>query len=326
MKVLYIGGTGEISWSCVAESVRQGHQVFVFNRGQRDVNLPPPVVHLSVDLRDESPYESLAGMNFDVVCQFLAFQPAEVARDVVAFGDRCQQYVLISTASAYQKPVQQLPITEDTPLENPFWEYSRRKAECENVLMQSHANGRINATIVRPSHTYRTRIPAPFFDGDHMAWRILHDKPVPVHGMGETRWTLTHADDFARAFVRLFGNDRALGREFHITSDDSVSWSEIVRAVGIALGKQVDVHRLETRDIIARKQDLEGPLLGDKANSVSFDNTRIRQVIGAWSCNITLEKGLEKVMTHVEKRLEHYTPDLRLDEMLDGLLSRDRPD
>ena len=200
MRVLYIGGTGEISLACVEAAKRAGHEVTVYNRGRRfDADLLG-VDQIIGDFTDHATYATLASGGFDVVCQFLAFSPDSVERDIDTFAGRCGQYVFISTASAYRKPIPTPLIVEDTPLGNPFWAYSRSKAECEARLLEAHRSGRLPVTIVRPSHTYRERLPSTVVHGDHLAWRLLNGKPVIVHGDGESVWTLTHADDFARVF------------------------------------------------------------------------------------------------------------------------------
>ena len=237
MRVLYIGGTGEISAACVARSVEVGHEATVFNRGQRHEPLPEGVRRITGDLNDEAAYGALGSERFDVVCQFLAYDLEQVRRDVEVFGGRCGQYVFISTASAYQKPPTGYVITEATPLENPYWPYSRAKAACEAFLMPQHADGRLPVTVVRPSHTHRTRFPGGMVGGDDWAWRMLHDKPLVVHGDGTALWTLTYATDFAVPFVGLFGKAAALGEAFHITRHmEAFAWDRIYTEMGRALG------------------------------------------------------------------------------------------
>ena len=212
MRVLYIGGTGEISRACVDRSVAFGHDVTVFNRGRQADDLPG-VTRVVGDVRDEDALQALAAQNYDVVCQFLAFDTDAVQRDIRHFGGRCGQYLFIGTASSYRKPHGGV-VTEATPLGNRYWLYSRKKADCEAVLRQAHAAGALPVTIVRPSHTYRTRLPSTVVDGLHLAWRLQRHQPVVVHDEGASRWTLTHADDFANAFVRLFGVAASLGEAF----------------------------------------------------------------------------------------------------------------
>jgi nucleoside-diphosphate-sugar epimerase len=319
VKVLYIGGTGEISEACVARSVEIGHPVTVFNRAQRTASVPETVDHVIGDLRDDRVYARLADRDFDVVCQFLAYDPDTVQRDIDLFSHRCSQYVFISTASAYQKPHGGQVVTEATPLDNPYWAYSRRKAACELLLTASL--DRLPTTIVRPSHTYRTRFPSTVIDGDHLAWRMLNDKPVPVHGDGESLWTLTHSADFACAFSKLLGRDESVGSAYHITNDVTQSWNDILEAVGATLRKQPMICPVATEALVGYRPEWEGPLLGDKAHSMQFDNSRIRSVIGPWECEIALREGLDRVGDLVMARLgEGYQPDRQLDELIDRIV------
>ena len=318
MKVLYIGGTGEISTSCVSESIANGHEVTVFNRGQNEAQLPRGAIHVAGDLRDAAPYEPLKDQQFDVVCQFLAFTPETIERDIDFFADRCGQYVFISTASAYQKTEPLERVTEATPLENPYWAYSRAKAACERLLQESS----IPATIVRPSHTYRTRVPSTVVDGNHLVWRLLNGKPVIVHDDGESLWTLTHSEDFASAFVQLHGNDAAVNEAFHITSDEARSWRHILQLVAGALGLEADLRCIGSNRLISHMPDLEGSLLGDKANNMILDNSRIRSVTNGWQCRVGLEDGIARTVKLAREKLAAgYSPDLQLDERIDQILT-----
>ncbi len=321
MKVLYIGGTGEISQACLEQSVAVGHDVSVFNRGRSRERLPAGVTQIIGDLRDDAGYGRLAAGGFDVVCQFLAFEPAAVQRDVDLFAGHCRQYVFISTASAYRKPHDGGAVTEDTPLDNPFWEYSRKKAACESALARVHAEGRLPVTVVRPSHTYRKRFPSTVIDGDHLAWRLLQGKPVLVHDDGESLWTLTHSADFARAFTALLGEPAALGDTFHITSDEAPSWRSVLQAVGACLGREPVIHGVASATLIGLRPEWEGPLLGDKSNSMRFDNAHVRSVIGPWQCTIGLADGLRRVHAHVAERLAAgYRPEPELDGLIDRII------
>lgn len=321
-RVLYIGGSGEISFACVESAIKAGHQVTVFNRGQRGDALPVGVEQVIGDMHDDSLYAELASRNFDSVCQFIAFDSDTVRRDIDTFGGRCGQYVFISTASAYQKPWHEGIITEETPLDNPFWEYSQKKAACEKLLVEAHGAGKLPVTIVRPSHTYRTRLPGTCIPGDHMAWRILNDKAIVVHDDGESLWTLTHADDFARAFVGLCGNERALGEDFHITCESAQSWNEIVDLVGKVLEHPVRSVHVSTDVMVGYSKLWRGPLAGDKSNSLVFNNGKVRKAVGGWQCEVDLEVGLKKAATFTKTRLKNgYAPDQRLDALIDKIVA-----
>ena len=313
MKVLYIGGTGEISFDCIHQSVKLGHDVSVFNRGNNNAGLPPQVNFITGDIHDDVAYGKLADENFDVICQFRLFSPDEVKRDIKLFAGHCKQYVFISTASAYRKPVRGLPITERTPLVNPYWAYSRAKAEMEKLLREQAG---LPYTIVRPSHTYRTHMPTPL-SGNMDVSRLMRGKPVVVHGDGESLWTITHARDFAPPFVKLLGNEMALGEDFHITGDRQWSWNEILEAVAAALGvEDYQFVHVPTDTLVRYNPDWSGPLYGDKAASVIFDNTKVKSVVGDFDCPIDPWQGMKLVA-------EFFPPDAsKFDAKMDALLDR----
>ena len=323
MKVLYIGGTGEISLSCVYRSVELGHQVTVFNRGEKDDALPGAVERVAGDIRDDRVYQQLAARDFDAVCQFLVYDARSMRRDVDCFAGHCGQYVFISSAAAYRKPHHEGLVTESVPLVNPFWAYARNKAACEAVL--NEASDRLAATIVRPSHTYRTRFPSTVVDGNHLAWRLLQGKPVIVHDEGTSAWTLTHSDDFARAFALLLGKRSAVGSTCHITSDEAPTWRSILESVAEVLGQSADIRAVPSTRLVDYEREWEGPLLGDKANSMRFDNSAVRGLIRDWACEVSLEDGLERVLPFVQQRLEAgYRPDEALDTLVDRIVAENR--
>ncbi len=312
MRVLYIGGSGEISFDCIHESVRLGHEVTVFNRGRNNAGLPAECRFLTGDVEDDASYGRLAEERFDAVCQFRLFTPEAIQRDIGLFAGHCGQYVFISSASAYAKPVRRLPITEETPLDNPYWAYSRAKAEMEAILQ---AQDRLPYTIVRPSHTYRTKMPTPF--GSQVS-RVLRGKPVIVHGDGESLWTLTHARDFAPPFARLLGNPRALGEAFHVTGDRQWPWNEIVRAIGGALGVEgPEMVHVASDTLVRYNPEWEGPLLGDKAASVIFDNRKVKSVVGDFDCPIDPWEGMRIVARDFPPRADDFDP--AVDALLDRI-------
>jgi nucleoside-diphosphate-sugar epimerase len=321
MRALYIGGTGEISLACVEASVRAGQEVWVFNRGTSEEALPEGVERISGELNN-STYRELGGRGFDVVCQFVAYDLAQVERDLEVFGGRCGQYVFISTASAYQKPppLNGWRITEDRPLSNPFWPYSQAKADAEAWLFARHAEGKLPVTVVRPSHTYRRRFPGTFVSGDDHVWRLTTGRPVVVHGDGTGLWTLTHASDFAKAFVRLLGNPRALGEAFHITRPDAFTWNDIYATIARAVG--VDRPRfvyVPTASLVRYRREWAGPLLGDKAWPVQFDPTKLQSVVGEFKCTVGFEEGMASVVPHWRKRSDRFVPDEALHRLIDRI-------
>lgn len=325
MKILFVGGSGEISLACVEDALLHGHEVSVFNRGLREelreTELLKKVVFIQGDLSNGDAYASLEHKSYDVVCQFMGFTVAQVEKDIRFFSKRCSQYIFISTASAYQKPWHEGLITESTPLHNPYWEYSRVKAACEERLMQAYREDNFPVTIVRPSHTYRTRLPSTVIDGDHFAWRVLKGKPVIVHDGGQSLWTLTHASDFARALTVLCGCSQAIGEAVHITDTIAHSWQSILNAAAAAMNKDVTLCSIDSRELVKYNPLFEGPLLGDKSNNLQFDNSKISKLTGGWRCELTLEQGLNRVWPLVEqKMLNGYSPNVDVDKMVDKII------
>ena len=315
MRVLYVGGTGEISFDCIHESVRRGHEVTVYNRGHHNAGLPAACRLVRGDVEDDAAYGRLAREDFDAVCQFRLFTPEALRRDLGVFTGHCAQYVFISSASAYRKPVRGLPITEATPLVNPYWDYSRAKAEMEALL---RAQDRLPFTIVRPSHTYRARMPTPL-GGNAEASRMLRGKPVVLHGDGESLWTVTHAEDFARPFARLLGNPQALGEAFHITGDRAWPWNEIFEAIAAALGVKLALVHVASETLVRYDPAWEGPLLGDKAASVTFDNRKVKGVAGDFDCPIDPWRGMKMVAERYPPRADEFDP--ATDALLDRIVA-----
>jgi len=323
MRVLYIGGTGEISYACVLESLELGHEVTVLNRSQTEQPLPASVRQSSGDLQSDATYASLGSETFDCVCQFFAFEPDRVARDIAAFSGRTAQYVFISTASIYHKPIDRFErITERTPLTNPFWEYSQKKARMEASLFEAHARGALPVTVVRPSHTYRRRLPSALGGGDWTARRMLAGQKVIVHGDGTSLWTLTHASDFARPFARLLGNPRALGEAFHITGDNVHTWDEIFTEMARALGVEPRLEHVASDTLVRYEPAWKGPLHGDKAPSTVFDNSKVRAVAGPFPTTVAPREGFAAAAPDVRRRLERgLGVDAALDAKVDRILS-----
>ncbi|MEL7088058.1 MAG: NAD-dependent epimerase/dehydratase family protein [Planctomycetota bacterium] len=301
MKALYVGGTGQISFDCVHESVRAGHETWVFNRGNSNDGLPAETNFITGDFEDDAAYGAVAEHGFDVVCQFRVFGVDKLQRDLDLLTGRVGQYVFISSASAYQKPVTVQFITEDVPLDNPYWEYSRNKAACEALLTGQSA---LPYTIVRPSHTSRDMLIDATGSGDLVAERMLRGEPVIVPGDGTSLWTVTASEDFAPPFVKLLGNDAALGEAFHLTADHAYSWNTLYSALGETLGVMPDLVHVPTATLIQYRPDWEGPLWGDKSWSAQFDNRKIKSVVGDFECNTPLERFMADRVAAFRARLE----------------------
>jgi nucleoside-diphosphate-sugar epimerase len=320
LRVLFIGGSGVISSACVREAVARDVEVFVLNRGQSaDRPLPAGVRELRADARDAgSVRAAVDGLDFDSVVEFVAFAPEHVQADIDLFTGRTGQYVFISTASAYQKPPSRLPITESTPLRNPYWQYSRDKIACEDLLVARYRATGFPATIVRPSHTYDATKTVVSGGWTPLA-RMLAGKPVIVHGDGTSLWTVTHNTDFARAFVPLLGHPRTYGEAFHITSDDVLTWDQIAYAVGAALGVAPRIVHVPSDVIAAHDPEWGAGLLGDKTHCAVFDNTKIKSVVPGWRAVVPFERGAREIVRWYLEDPARQVVDARLDALMDKL-------
>jgi len=318
MRVLYIGGTGEISLECVKASTAAGHHCTVFNRGRSGEKLPDGIEQIVGDVSDPVAYGEVGRRHFDVVCQFKAYTVAEAKRDLEIFSGKTGQYVFISSASAYRKPPLGHVLTEDVPLGNPYWPYSQAKADMEALLFQSHRERGFPLTVVRPSHTYRTRFPSTFVPGDLWAWRMLNGRPILSHADGQSLWTLTHSSDFAPPFVKLLGNARSIGQAFQLTGDRAYTWDEIFRTIARVLGVAPRIVHVPTDTLIRYNGAWTGSLLGDKGWTTLFDNSKIKSVTGEFQCCVELEAGVRMAEPYVRKRLNG----MAMDEGLNALLDR----
>jgi nucleoside-diphosphate-sugar epimerase len=317
MKILYIAGTGEISYACVEAGAAAGQDITVFNRGTTTEPLPTGVKSIRGEMND-STYRQLGSGGFDVVCQFLAYEPAQIEKDLVIFGGKIAQYLFISTTSAYQKPPADWRITESTPLANPYWPYSQTKADMEHTLFTWHAAGKLPVTVVRPSHTYRRRFPGTFIPGDDHVWRMLSGRPVLIHGDGTSLWTYTHANDFAKPFIRLLGNEQAIGHAFHITRPDATTWNTIFHTIARVLSVEPTFVYVPTMTLVKYNAEWTGPLLGDKTWPVQFDLSKLTRVAGDFQCTVSMEEGLRGVLEHYRQRAGRFVAD----EKLHGLVDR----
>lgn len=323
LRVLFIGGSGVISSASTRLAVERGVDLTVLNRGVSTVRpVPDGVGVLHADIRDrESVREVLGSREFDAVVDFVAFTPDQVRADIDLFTGRTGQYVFISSASAYQTPPERVPVTESTPLRNPFWQYSRDKIACEDLLVSAYREHGFPATIVRPSHTY-DRTAVPLEGGWTVVERMRQGKEVVVHGDGTSLWTLTHHADFARGFVPLLGHPRTLGEAFHITSDDVLTWDQVVRALGRAAGVEPRIVHVPSDAIAAVDPDWGAGLLGDKTHSMVFDNAKLRSVVPDFVATIPFEQGAREIVDWFDADPARRQVDVRIDGILDGLVAR----
>ncbi|MCL2351835.1 MAG: NAD-dependent epimerase/dehydratase family protein [Firmicutes bacterium] len=313
MKILFIGGTGRISAACAAKAAQNGWDVALLNRGNDPGSVPDGAEVIRADVSDEDAVRrALAGRRFDCAADFLVYTPEQARGRVRLFSGLTDQFIFIGTASAYHKPASDWLITEGTPLANPYWKYSREKIACEEVFMAEYRENGFPVTVARPSHTYDHRaVPVPIH-GAKGSWqviaRILAGKPVIVHGDGLSFWTFTHSSDFAEAFAGLIGNPHAIGEAVHITSDEKLTWNAAFAAIGHALGKKADLLHVSSEMLAAHRPDLEGSLLGDKAPSIIFDNTKLKRLVPGFTAKVRFDQGvrgtLEYVLSHEDCRVE----------------------
>jgi len=326
-RVLYIGGTGRLSWSCVERSLVKGFDVYVLNRGQNSARPLPDGVHfLEGNARDpETVRAAIAGLDFDAVVNFVAFTAADVAADLDLFRGRTGQYIFISSASAYQTPPAQLPIVESTPLHNPVWAYSQHKIRAEERLIAAYREENYPITIVRPSHTYDQGV-VPMIGGWTSIARMRAGREVVVHGDGSSLWTLTHARDFAKGVVGLLANPLAYGDAFHITSNEAPCWNTIVltlaRAAGVPEPRMVHV---PSDAIAAADKDWGDALLGDMGHSLVFDNSKIRKLVPDFVCTTTFAQGAREMMAWFDAHPERQIVDAAKDKTMDWLVDAYRP-
>jgi len=302
MKVLFIGGTGLISTAVTTLAVKQSIDLYLLNRGNQNQGLPKEVTLIQADIHDhEAVKESIADHHFDVVVDWIAFTKDHVERDYRLFKGKTNQYVFISSASAYQKPLPKLPITEDIPLDNPYWTYSQDKAECEKYL-QSLNDPDFNVTIVRPSHTYNDQsivFQVQFWDHPFtLIKRILDEKPIVIPNDGTTRWTLTHHEDFAHGFLDLLGNQKAYNEAFHLTSEKVYTWNDLALAFYKALNKQPNILYLPSETIIECFPELKGPLMGDNLHDSIYDNTKVKAVAKNYASSIEYTDVIDKAIAY----------------------------
>ena len=322
MKVLFIGGTGIISSACAELAVQRGIELYVVNRGRSSARpVPEGAHHLVADIRrPETVAQVLGTMHFDAVVDWVVYTPAQLEVDLELFRGRAHQYVFISSVSVYHKPVLTLPITESTPLHNPYWEYSRNKIACEERLMRAYREERFPMTIVRPGHTY-DRMTLPFWAGYTVVDRMRKGLPVIVHGDGTTRWVLTHHRDFAKGFVALLGNPLALSQAYHITSDESLTWDQITQYVARAAGvDEVDIVHVPSELINAYDPDWGAGLLGDFAHSVAFDNTKVKQLVPDFVATTPFAQGAREIMEWFDTDPARQVVDPRWHELFDRII------
>ena len=326
MKILFIGGTGTISMAITRLLAEKVEELYLLNRGNRNSDLPANVKTIIADINnEEETAEKLKGMEFDCVGEFIGFVPEQLERDYRLFKDKTKQFIYISSASAYEKPPKDHVITEETPLVNPYWEYSRNKISCENYLMERYKKDSFPVTIVRPSHTYDERSVPMGVHGNGGSWqvvkRIKEGKPVIIHGDGSSLWTITHNSDFAKAYAGLIGNPAAIGEAFQITTDESISWNRIYKAVADELGVELKPYYVSSRMLADMSDyDFTGSLIGDKANSVIFDNSKVKKLVPDFKATVSAEEGIKMTVRYVLEHPEYQNDDPEFDSWCDKVI------
>lgn len=327
MKALFIGGTGTISMA-ISQKLSQmpEWELYLINRGNKNSSLPTNIHQIKADINDEKKVEELLGdLSFDVVCDFIGFTTEHVERDYRLFHNRTRQYIFISSASAYQKPLSSPIINESTPLANPYWQYSRNKIACEEFLMKMYRENGFPITIVRPSHTYGDYSVPLGVHGKLGSWQVLkrmiEQKPVIIHGDGTSLWTMTHNSDFAKGFVCLMGNIHAIGEAFQITSDESLTWNQIYQTIANHLNVPLKACHISSEFLASTSDfDLMGSLIGDKANSVIFDNSKLKRVVPDFCATVRFDQGIRKTIEYVLSHKECQQEDKEFDEWCDKII------
>ena len=328
MKALFIGGTGTISMAITKQLAENPDwELYLLNRGTRAQELPEGVKTITADINNEAQVaEAIRDINFDCVCDFIAFVPAQLERDYRLFAGKTKQFMFISSASAYQKPLSDYKITESTPLANPYWEYSRNKIACEEYLMKQYREAGFPITIIRPSHTYDERNVPVGAHGDKGSWQVLkrmmEGKPVLIQGDGTSLWTITHNSDFAKAFIGLMGNIHAIGEAYHITTDESVTWNQIYAIIADELGVELKAYHVPS-DFLDEvgKYDYRGGLIGDKSNTVVFDNSKVKRAVPGFTCTVRADQGLRKTVQHMLATPELQQDDPEFDQWCDKVIA-----
>ncbi len=341
MKILLIGGSGTISARITQQLFNSGNDVFVLNRGNRIEYLTKlcskertqagTLTFLSADSYNKKELSTVAlsvldlNEKYDAVIDFIAYLPEHVQKDYEVFKDKTKQFIFISSASIYQKPLSNYIITESTPLSNPHWEYSRNKIACEEYLIDKYRKEGFPITIVRPSHTYDERSIPLGVHGKNGSWqivkRMLEGKEVIIHGDGTSLWTMTHAEDFARAFCALVGNIHALGESIQIMGDETLSWNQIYECFAKALGVSLKAVHVSSEFLASCSNfDLQGSLIGDKANSVVFDTTKLKRLVPGFHSTIRFDEGIKRTINYLLSHPELQKEDPEFDKWCDEVI------
>ena len=329
MKILMIGGTGTISSAITRQLAASDNELWLLNRGSRKNEVPGNVKQIIADIDDEAEVlRQIGETQFDAVCEFIGFLPSQVERDIRLFKGRTKQYVYISSASAYNKPAANHVITEGTTLANPYWEYSRNKIACEELLLKEYRENGFPITIIRPSHTYCERAVPVSVHGLKGSWQVLkrmmEGKPVLVHGDGSSLWTLTWNEDFAKGFIGLLGNPKAIGEPFQIMSDEQLTWNQIYECVGRALNVRPKLYHVASDFLAAtspKEWDFTGNLLGDKAATVVFDCSKLKRAVPGFQATTRFDEGVRRCVAYILAHPELQEEDPEFDAWCERIIA-----
>ena len=326
MRALIIGGTGTISTAVTQRALEAGFEVTILNRGNQK-EVPIGIGQIHADVRDRAAMQTaLDGLRFDVVCDYLTFTKEQARQNIELFEDKTAQFLFISSATAYQKPPAHYLVAEDTPLGNPYSEYAREKIACELCFMEAYHKQGFPVTIVRPSYTYGDNMIPWALNSRAMRYSLIHrlkaHKPIIVPGDGTTFWTLTHNTDFAKAFVGLMGNSRAVGEAFHITSDECRTWDAYLHIIAATMGEEPNIVHIASDAIARRLPEQRDALIGDKAQTGIFDNTKIKKFVPGFCATTPFEEGIRRTLSWYEAHPDRMGYDLQWDSVMDELVEK----
>ncbi len=304
----------------------RGHEILVLTRGRGAI--PAGYRAVCADRKNPAAMRAaLKGVQFDVALDFLGFETAEVQLDYELFNGVVRQFIFVSSATVYAKPPATLPIREDAPLGNVYWDYAQKKLACEEFLLRKHAENGFPVTIVRPSHTYsKNWIPNPVLSGSYtFAARLEAGLPVYVPDAGENPWTLTATSDFAVGFCGLVGNDKAIGEAFHITSDEALTWNQIYSEIAAALDvKHPEIVKVPTDVICEVAPHLKGNLKGDKSQPAIFDNSKIKRFVPEFICRKPFRVGVRESVAWLRAHPELQNRKPELDVLIESVIAAGR--
>lgn len=326
LKVLFIGGTGNISSEVSRLALKKGMELYLLNRNNREEFTPERARLIQGDIRnEEESHELLKNYSFDVVVDWIAFTPEHIRTDLRLFKGKTGQFVFISSASAYQKPLDHFLITEKTPLVNPYWDYSRNKIACEELLFEEYHQNGFPVTIVRPSHTYGVTSMPCIYNSRKSTWSIVErmkrGKRIVLPGDGTSLWVVTHNTDFAKAFTGLLGHPKAIGEAFHITSDEVLSWNQLTLSLGEAAGVTPELYHVSTDFLTACLPHRQSELVGDKINSVCFDNAKVKGLVPDFTCTTPFAEGIKQSIAWYREHPELLWLDEEWDRECDRLIA-----